>query len=119
MSRLNVYNKRRPNEIPKGAVYVGRPTVFGNPFSKGTKEQNIADFREYAEERIGTDPQWLNPLEGKDLVCWCSPAGCHGEVLIELANKDPEPDIDDWADQNCPEGIIDNPSQWERQNLLA
>ena len=122
MSRLNVYNQRRPNEIPKGAVYVGRGrgSQWGNPFSKGTKEQNIADFREYAEDRIVKDPQWLKPLEGKNVVCWCAPAGCHGEVLIELANKDAEPDLDDWADHNCPEDVtIDNPSQWEMQNLLA
>ena len=120
MSRLNVYNKRRPNEIPHGAVYVGRPTVYGNPFSNGTKAQNIADFREYAQERIVKQPHWLDRLKGKDVICWCSPAGCHGEVLIELANKDAEPDLDDWADQNCPEDVmIDNPSQWEMQNLLA
>ena len=82
-----VFNRRRPNEIPHGAVYVGRPTVFGNPFSKGTKAQNISDFREYAEERHGLDPNWLKPLRGKDLICWCKPSGCHGDVLIELANE--------------------------------
>ena len=39
-----VYNKRRSSEIPKGAVYVGRPTQWGNPFSNGSKDQNISDF---------------------------------------------------------------------------
>ncbi len=28
----------------------------------------------------------LHELEGKDLVCWCSPAACHGHVLFSLAN---------------------------------
>jgi Domain of unknown function (DUF4326) len=23
----------------------------------------------------------------KDLICWCAPARCHAEVLIELANR--------------------------------
>ena len=81
-----VFSRRRPHEIPTGAIYVGRPTVWGNPFSKGSKEQNIADFREYAEKRKKREPQWLKPLRGKHLVCWCKPSGCHGDVLVELAN---------------------------------
>ncbi|WP_245303774.1 DUF4326 domain-containing protein [Pseudorhodoplanes sinuspersici] len=28
----------------------------------------------------------LHELEGKDLVCWCSPEACHGDVLLKLAN---------------------------------
>lgn len=97
-----VYNRRRPNEIPTGSIYVGRPTQWGNPFSKNSKEQNIADFRTYAEKRIEQEPDWLNPLIGKDLVCWCSPAGCHADILIEMANED-EIDWDEWADANAPE----------------
>jgi hypothetical protein len=29
----------------------------------------------------------LPELRGKDLVCWCAPEACHGDVLLELANK--------------------------------
>lgn len=25
-------------------------------------------------------------LKGKDLVCWCAPKLCHGDVLLEIAN---------------------------------
>ena len=114
-----VFNKRRPSEIPNGAVYVGRPTKWGNPFSKGSKEQNINNFREYACERIEREPDWLTPLKGKDLVCWCAPAGCHGDVLVELANE-PEIDWDEWCEANEPEDImLDNPSHWEVQHGLA
>ena len=102
MCKCRVYNKRH-NGIPKDAVYVGRPTVWGNPFSKGSKQQNIEDFREYAVERLQREPNWLNPLRDKDLVCWCAPAGCHGDVLVELANQESEFDWDEWADANCPE----------------
>ena len=28
----------------------------------------------------------LPELRGKDLVCWCAPEACHGDVLLELAN---------------------------------
>ena len=114
-----VFNKRRPREIPKGAVYVGRPTQWGNPFSKSSKAQNIEDFREYAEKRNANDPNWLKPLRGKNLVCWCSPEGCHGDVLVEMANE-PEMDWDAWYAENEPVNeILDSPSDWEVLNGIA
>lgn len=31
--------------------------------------------------------QWLSPLRGKDLACWCPlDQPCHADVLLELAN---------------------------------
>ncbi len=27
-------------------------------------------------------------LRGKDLVCWCSPARCHADTLLKIANED-------------------------------
>ena len=50
-------------------------------------KKNIADFREYAEKRKKREPEWLKPLQSKDLICWCKPSGCHGDVLIELATE--------------------------------
>jgi len=119
MSSPKVYNKRRPFEIPNGAVYVGRPTQWGNPFSKGSKSENIANFQEYAEKRKKQQPGWLNPLKGKDLVCWCSPEGCHADVLVQMANE-PKMDWDAWAEANCPEDVmLDKPSDWEVLHGLA
>ena len=120
---MKVYNKRRANEIPTGAIYVGRPTKWGNPFSKGSKSQNIADFQEYAEGRHTRDPNWLKPLAGKHLVCWCSPNRCHADILIQMANEPTEQDwdADAWADKNAPTEnvILDRPSDWEIQNGLG
>ena len=113
---MKVYNKRNSG-IPKEAIYIGRPTIWGNPFSKGSKDKNISDFREYAENRMKRDPEWLKPLRGKSLICWCSPAGCHGDVILDLANRDTGIDLDEWADENEPQPI-DKPSMWELQNLL-
>jgi hypothetical protein len=28
----------------------------------------------------------IHELRGKDLVCWCAPEACHGDVLLRLAN---------------------------------
>jgi len=43
-------------------------------------------FKTYAQARLKAEPNWLSPLRGKDLVCWCAPLPCHADVLLELAN---------------------------------
>ena len=30
----------------------------------------------------------LHKLADKDVVCWCAPARCHGDVLIRMANQE-------------------------------
>lgn len=91
-SRPRVYSRRKGAEpAPKDAIYVGRGTVWGNPWRigpDGTREEVIARYREFVmgpgkaplRERIRTE------LGGKDLVCWCAPEACHADVLIEVAN---------------------------------
>lgn len=108
-----VWNKR-DKDIPEGAVYVGRPTKWGNPFiigEYGNREQVVKIFRLVAEHVMvpfteqgstlsidfGSDQlnQWkltfdrddILELRGKDLVCWCAPEACHADILMELANK--------------------------------
>ena len=82
-----VLNKR-VDGIPPGAVYIGRPSVWGNPFvigKDGSRDDVIAKYEAWLMTRpvlLAGLPQ----LRGKDLVCWCSPAGCHGDVLVRLAN---------------------------------
>lgn len=82
-----VLNKRN-DSIPKGAVFVGRPSKWGNPFKigrDGTREQVIAKYREWLmanEELLNC----LSELKGRDLYCFCSPLPCHADVLLELAN---------------------------------
>lgn len=93
---LKVLNKRN---VIKEAVYVGRPSKWGNPFkitdpllphglSKREKHQMVTDeYRRY----ILANPELmrqLSELKGKDLVCWCAPLPCHADVLLELANKE-------------------------------
>lgn len=110
--------------MPAGAVYVGRPSFWGNPFVEATLPDGrrrvflmsgptpllIFDdapfgaaeyFRRFVEGRLPeirgmirvTDHaleirKRLHELEGRDVVCWCPlDRACHGDVLIELANK--------------------------------
>jgi len=91
---MTIHNKKH-NTAPADAVYIGRPSKWGNPFvigKDGNREEVIAKF----EEWILGQPQLLaqlNELKGKDLVCWCAPEACHGDVLARLANNNKENDM--------------------------
>jgi hypothetical protein len=98
--------------MPDGAIYVGRPSQWGNPYITGpgvakmlwlpegtvlTVEQTVAC---YADMVRGGGPningdKWLvsqvgvirHQLRGHDLACWCPlDQPCHADVLLELAN---------------------------------
>ena len=85
---MKVLNKRTDN-IPSDAIYVGRPTKWGNPFIIG-KDGNRDDVVKLYAEYIMKKPELLSviidELDGHDLVCWCSPQLCHADVLIEIIN---------------------------------
>ena len=83
-----VLNRRRVGN-PPGSVYIGRGSKWGNPFAigeDGDRETVIALFRQYIADNHRLRDE-LVELAGKDLVCYCHPAPCHGDVLLELANK--------------------------------
>lgn len=90
---MKVWNKRDLN-VPKDAVYVGRPTQWGNPYiigKDGTREEVIAKYRWDLEHSCQKYPKTMRfkfeELKGKDLVCWCAPEACHADVLLEIANS--------------------------------
>lgn len=71
-------------------IYVGRRTKWGNPFKigeAGTREEVIEKYRAYIMAILFLDPEFLEPLRGKNLVCWCAPLACHADILLELANR--------------------------------
>lgn len=78
---------RRTDGCPNGAVYVGRPSKFGNPFvigRDGDRARVVERYRAYlrgSPELIASLPE----LRGHDLVCHCAPLACHADVLLELA----------------------------------
>ena len=81
---------------PAGAIYVGRPTRWGNPYrigKDGTAGQCVERFARHCALRQKPEPvayrDWLLPLRGHDLGCWCRLGEpCHADVLLELANKE-------------------------------
>lgn len=74
----------------KHDVYIGRGSIWGNPFvigQDGTREEVIKQYMDY----LLTRPELIlkiKDLKGKVLGCWCSPLACHGDVLAHLANNE-------------------------------
>lgn len=98
--------------MPEGAVYVGRPTRWGNPYRPGTR---VCPCPPAPHRVIRKNPahavevyRWFltsthfgahllaaarTELAGKNLACWCplvdehdERVPCHADVLLELAN---------------------------------
>jgi len=104
--------------MPENAVYVGRPTRWGNPWSvekcqnsglfipEKCREVVVNEYRCWltlnrspnSEHHgfyytIQAKREWIlshiHELKGKDLACWCPlDSPCHADVLLELANQE-------------------------------
>lgn len=90
-------------------VYVGRPSIWGNPFShlngKGTmkvtdRAQAVRVFEEwllgtpasvFEQKRRAEILRRIPELRGKRLGCWCHPEECHAEILAKMADADFSP----------------------------
>lgn len=84
--------------MPEGAIYVGRPSKWGNPWISANTGMVDPVLRFACETAPLLD---VTPLIGKDLVCWCPlNADCHADVLLELA-ADLEADLQCKAEGNA------------------
>jgi len=75
--------------MKEGAVYIGRGSKYGNPYVIGTHGNREEVIRKYwlkldADCRLKAEA--IADLAGKDLVCYCAPQKCHGDILLHLAN---------------------------------
>lgn len=90
-----VLNFARIKRVPEGAVYIGRamPNIpaskFQNPFKMYNEIQRDEVCEKYAQHLWNQIKSGevsiadLLELDGKDLVCWCAPARCHGHTLLK------------------------------------
>ena len=95
-------------KMPANAIYVGRPTVWGNPYVVGSELMNGETLT--AEKAVELYEQHLadnfserdirHCLHGKDLACWCAlDEPCHADVLLRIANSRPKTVNGDAADR--------------------
>lgn len=81
-------------KMPEGAIYVGRPTKWGNPFKitpERTRSETVIahEIWMWMDGQVGLRDDARRELRGHDLVCWCKPGKrCHADVLLRIANED-------------------------------
>jgi len=75
--------------MPEGAVYVGRPSEWGNPYNTGNRDVDAEAYSVLIHSSRWIIERIKQQLRGKDLACWC-PLGmpCHADILLEVANAD-------------------------------
>ena len=82
-----VLNKRTCED--EEGVYIGRPSKFGNPFvlgKDGSRERVIEKYERFLLSRPDLVEAAKRELKGKNLICWCAPYACHGDILLRIAN---------------------------------
>lgn len=105
---INVVNKYKHTPGPND-FYIGRGSALGNPFTSikdrktkaefvcESREESVEAFREYLTDNIAVkNPEitnalnkiWLKAKKGDlNLVCYCKPKSCHGDVSKEFVEE--------------------------------
>lgn len=73
-------------------VYIGRPSIWGNPFVLISEVDRKAVLENYKEWIFHPNRKQLRnkarqELKGKILLCFCNPKLCHGDVLAAIADS--------------------------------
>ena len=98
--------------MPPNAVYVGRPTQWGNPFEGSIfgRQGAVDAYAVHLASYFGWEARtfrrafyplpaeskafetWIAPLRGHVLICWCPlDQPCHADVLLVAANEQETP----------------------------
>lgn len=83
-----VLNAHVVGRAPPGAVYVGRPSDFGNPFrltDEAGRGATLDDYAAWLSGRADLVARMRAELAGRDLVCWCAPRPCHAMIIAHVA----------------------------------
>lgn len=77
--------------MPPNTVYVGRPTIWGNPYSLAdglSREECVKNYEVWLTFELIDRPDMLDLLKGKDLACWCPlEKSCHADVILKLLKE--------------------------------
>lgn len=53
----------------------------------GTREEVIQKYERWFLKEPSLRREAKQELRGKNLVCWCAPEACHGDILLKYANQ--------------------------------
>lgn len=79
-------------EINDENVYIGRTSIYGNPFVMNHEsERNYVCYKFekwiYSPDQSDLLDTIKKNLKGKNLVCHCAPKKCHGDTILKIANE--------------------------------
>ena len=105
MTKINIVNSRT-HASTNNDYYIGRGSVFGNPYTSkdiaktkalfkcSSKEEAIEKYKTYLNKKIlDKDKEICDKLNEMylvllktdiNLVCYCSPKKCHGEIIRDI-----------------------------------
>lgn len=85
---MKILNARKVGTSVGGAIYVGRPSKFGNPFDiRHSSRDEVCDkFEAYFLSNKELQQACIDELSDKDLICWCYPKRCHAETYVRFLN---------------------------------
>jgi len=92
--------------MPPGAKYIGRGGKWGNRYCIGPDGDRATVIAKHERELRKQHHllRALDELRGCDLVCFCAPEPCHGDLLLWLANGTREERIAWWRGLASPIG---------------
>ena len=67
--------------------YIGRGSIFGNPFKigkDGNREEVIKDFERWVRLYDKLKKDIYNLPKEAILGCFCKPKTCHGDIIIKI-----------------------------------
>lgn len=103
-----VFNVKRRKLPPGSYTYIGRGSIYGNPFTHldlattkatvqvSSREESVQAYedwlrgtawQDFEQDRRGMILRSLPKLRGKRLGCYCKPLACHGDVLVKLVQE--------------------------------
>lgn len=86
---MQVVNKRTHKPTDHD-IYISRPSPLGNPYiigQHGTREEVIELYRHWLyKQLVSGNKAVIDALlainDESNLVCWCHPQPCHGDVIV-------------------------------------
>lgn len=92
--RTRTLNAHHVGTERENAVYVGRPSEWGNPckITEGSRDSAITGYLDHLKDNPDLVEKIRVDLMGKDVICWCAPKDCHGDIIRHVAGGHPVPE---------------------------
>lgn len=83
MERVQIYRGRKD---PPNTKRVCRPSRWGNPYSLSafSRNESLLLYRTWLSKKLWADHEFIDPLVGFHLGCYCKPEeSCHADILLK------------------------------------